>query len=313
MKFKDPITGEYKTLHLKTGDTLPVGTIVSFEGDEIPEGYEEVIGEEARVVISPIEPTTGEEVWIQKGKNLYNPKNTYVVGDNSQNVGFVYKGVEVGETYTFSAPNYSWLNISIHDVSGTYIRSLDGYETIKELTFTAQENEAYIILTFYSGRENLTSTDGIDFTNVQLEQGEAATSYEPYVDKKIHTKNDNGGYEIFYEENEVLYNNPNGTQETIRLNKSITKYKYIEIFYKFGDNYKNSTKIENATNCFTTLEVQQLSNNEDYYINEYKCEIYVWENEISFERSRNLSFSTTGIKEISTTNYIKITKVVGYK
>lgn len=72
MKYKDPITGEYKTIHMKTSDTLPVGTIVSFEGDEIPEGYEEVIGEEARVVISPTEPTTGEEVWIDNiNKKIY--------------------------------------------------------------------------------------------------------------------------------------------------------------------------------------------------------------------------------------------------
>ena len=77
MKFKDPITGEYKTLHLKTGDTLPVGTIVSFEGDEIPEGYKEVIGEEARVVISPTEPTTGEEVWIDNVN-----KKIYIKNDN---------------------------------------------------------------------------------------------------------------------------------------------------------------------------------------------------------------------------------------
>ena len=77
MKFKDPITGEYKTLHLKTSDTLPVGTIVSFEGDEIPEGYEEVIGEEARVVISPTEPTTGEEVWIDNVN-----KKIYIKNDN---------------------------------------------------------------------------------------------------------------------------------------------------------------------------------------------------------------------------------------
>ena len=154
--------------------------------------------------------------------------------------------------------------------------------------------------------------------NVVISPTEPTTGEEVWIDnanKKIYTKNDNGVYEEFYNENnrEVLYENSNGTQETIRLNKSTTNYKYIEIFYKFGDNYKNSTKIENATDCFTTLEIQQLSNNEDYYINEYKCEVYVWESEISFERARNLSFSTTGIKEISVTNNIKITKVVGYK
>ena len=44
MKFKDPITGEYKELFLKASDTLPIGAIVDYDGDEVPVGYEKVTG-----------------------------------------------------------------------------------------------------------------------------------------------------------------------------------------------------------------------------------------------------------------------------
>lgn len=116
MKFKDPITGEYKTLHLKTGDTLPVGTIVSFEGDEIPEGYEEVIGEEARVVISPTEPTTGEEVWIDDtNKKIYTKK------DNGGYKEF-YKGINV--IYAQNATGYTTTSTSAEIVPLTQVEKI---------------------------------------------------------------------------------------------------------------------------------------------------------------------------------------------
>ena len=182
MKYKDPITGEYKTLYLKTGDTLPVGTIVSFEGDEIPEGYEEVIGEEARVVISPTEPTTGEEVWIQKGKNLFNSPLTkgYLydangdINDSHESRVFTSNLIKLKEntTYTLSASapiGNIWLYSSANFKTGT--------------------NALYFGTWF----------EGTNVERVMLEQSSTATSYEPYINKKINTKNDNG-YEVFYDE-----------------------------------------------------------------------------------------------------------------
>ena len=39
MKYKDPITGEYKELFLKTSDTLPIGAIVPYGSDDIPTNW----------------------------------------------------------------------------------------------------------------------------------------------------------------------------------------------------------------------------------------------------------------------------------
>lgn len=40
MKFRDPETGEFKELYAKAADTLPVGSVVDFEGNEVPAGWE---------------------------------------------------------------------------------------------------------------------------------------------------------------------------------------------------------------------------------------------------------------------------------
>ena len=44
MKYND--NGTYKDIYVKTFDTLPVGTIVDYDGETVPSGYEEVSDEE---------------------------------------------------------------------------------------------------------------------------------------------------------------------------------------------------------------------------------------------------------------------------
>lgn len=42
MKYSDPITGELKNIYVKASDTLPIGTVVEYDGDIVPDGYEEI-------------------------------------------------------------------------------------------------------------------------------------------------------------------------------------------------------------------------------------------------------------------------------
>lgn len=44
MKYRDPQTGEFKDITIKVADTLPVGTIVEYDGTTIPNGWELVDG-----------------------------------------------------------------------------------------------------------------------------------------------------------------------------------------------------------------------------------------------------------------------------
>ena len=198
MKFKDPITGEYKELNLKTGDTLPIGTIVSVDTDEIPPGYEEVVGEEARVVISSTEPTTGEEVWIQKGKNLFDKNNVFIGYLNGD--GSLYTGENIYRTSAFISisPNTTYyktqtgsVRTKFYDINKNPLT--DSYEDIKNgsgaMSFTTPTNAHYL-------RVSLTDEY---LGTLQIEQGDTSTAYEPFT-RKIYTKNNNGAYEEFYDE-----------------------------------------------------------------------------------------------------------------
>lgn len=42
MKYRDPETGELKEISVKAADTLPIGTIVDYDGTEVPDGWEKV-------------------------------------------------------------------------------------------------------------------------------------------------------------------------------------------------------------------------------------------------------------------------------
>lgn len=57
MKYKDPVTGEWKELYTKTADTLPVGSIVDFEGEEVPAGWEEINDKYSYIVSTVVENT----------------------------------------------------------------------------------------------------------------------------------------------------------------------------------------------------------------------------------------------------------------
>lgn len=158
--------------------------------------------EKACVAVSPTQPTTNENVWIKKGKNLYNFKNAYITGTSSQNIGLIYRDTIEGQDYTFSANNYSWITIKTYNSSNQIIRTLGNTEDTKNITITIQDTEAYMELIFFSGLNNLNSINSVDFTEVQLEQGTAATDYEPYIEKEIYVKNENGVFERFYSESE---------------------------------------------------------------------------------------------------------------
>ena len=82
MKYRDPETGKFKELYTKAADTLPVGTVVDYDGDEVPAGWEEV---EETDNYSTEETFTGK-YWID-GKKIYRKvinvgTHTFSNGDN---------------------------------------------------------------------------------------------------------------------------------------------------------------------------------------------------------------------------------------
>ena len=77
MKYKDPSTGQLKELSLKAADTLPIGTIVDYDGETVPEGWEEYGTDD----YSTEETFTGKH-WID-GKPIY--RRTFEIPQNHSN------------------------------------------------------------------------------------------------------------------------------------------------------------------------------------------------------------------------------------
>ena len=166
------------------------------------------------IVISPTEPTTGEEVWIQKGKNLFDI-NTLIYDEKVQNLStgntvsvkilsssydffgasLVLNNLLKNTDYIISANvltnNFSRIYVYTDELYGP---SLNAGVIGNGLTFNTGDNTK-VVIGLYLNEPVVGTTYSIE--SIQIEQGSTATSYEPYVGKKIYIKNDNGIYEEF--------------------------------------------------------------------------------------------------------------------
>lgn len=93
MKYRDPETGQLKELSLKAADTLPIGTIVDYDGEEVPEGWEEA-------------PETEKIVWINP-----NPTSSFSLQTINLDIeGFDYDELEI-ISYNIASEKYEIRNI----------------------------------------------------------------------------------------------------------------------------------------------------------------------------------------------------------
>ena len=140
------------------------------------------------VVISPAEPTTGEEVWIQKGKNLVNNiisgYGLYTVDGSltASDAWFVTDFIEVKPNTSYTSSGFSTNYKAFYDENHNFISG------ITEKTATTPSNAKYMRMNGLIAKSS----------NMEIEEGTSIIS------KKIHTKNDNGVYEEFYDENDNL-------------------------------------------------------------------------------------------------------------
>ena len=176
------------------------------------------------VVISTTEPTTGEEVWVQKGKNLFDKNSmvysnqAYLPGDiNSTQIKdynsigtyiLIIKLLE-GETYTISKRAGGRFRAGFTNIENPALNTdnvitlrLNNNDTGTSMTFTVPTGSPYFVCNYYSSDQTADTSVGYDniLNSIQIEEGSIATSYEPYIDKKIYTKNNNDVYDKFYEE-----------------------------------------------------------------------------------------------------------------
>ncbi len=193
------------------GDTGATGP----QGPQGIQGAQGIQGEKGDpgVAVSPTEPTTNEKVWIQKGKNLFDKdskeiSNKYLLhadGHLDANENYMISNFIVvnpntsyvlSENQNYETSNGVTASCCLYDKNKNYISSVF-YDTRTEIkryshSFKTTEDTKYI-------RFSLRLTD----TDIQLEQGTEATEYEAYIEKAIHTKNDNGVYEEFISKKEL--------------------------------------------------------------------------------------------------------------
>ena len=142
--------------------------------------------------ISPTQPTNGEEVWIQTGKNLFD-KNNVVVGwlneDGSINYEITYRTtnfipVETGGQYSKTATGSARFKFFDKDKKPLSTQYNDIADADHEIAFIVPDNAKYI-------RFSMT----VDYINsVQLERGNSATEYEQYIDKDVYFRDEMGNY-----------------------------------------------------------------------------------------------------------------------
>jgi len=113
----------------------------------------------------------------------------------------------------------------------------------------------------------------------------------------------------------VLYEDKEGTTETVTLNDSVANYDYIEIFFRTSTNYK-SVKIYEPNNKGSILDFVDFINTEgSNFLYFYTKKVQIVNNSISRTRYKTYRFkdSTTWSPHGSDTDSINITRVVGYK
>lgn len=142
MKIYDKETQTYKEVRIKPGgDTLPIGTIVEYDGDSIPEGYEEV---ESLVLDVPFGQNAGK-VSSTNGFNDFLTEGEYTVAGtaipNAPSTQTMYGKLIVkvndGTTHN-NSNNWIW-QIFLDTYGNIYFRNkinADNWSAWKKVTMT---------------------------------------------------------------------------------------------------------------------------------------------------------------------------------
>lgn len=191
------------------------GKIVNSPSDSTTETYSCNYINDVSVVVSPTEPTGNnrKKVWMQKGKNLFD-SNLLQQGALNGETGLITTSSDAFNK-RICVPNHIPLKKGIYTLSYSGLTQCVVYRFNSTKTlYTSDQYQSW-----YTGNKTFEltedgyitlafkNTDGTsitvnDISNVQLEQGQIATSYEEYVEEKIYVKNDNGVYEEFMKKEE---------------------------------------------------------------------------------------------------------------
>ena len=266
--------------------------------------------------ISSTQPTDGEEVWVQKSNNLFKETN-----NRKDRVG-AYLGVVYGNVSLVAGQQYTVSFTTNNNGGYVYIHETCKFSEYKrvqcngnryDITVTATETLNLTNNVMLSTSQEVTNP--YDITDFQIVSGNVGLPYEPYIDKKIYVKNDNGVYEEFCRaENKsaVLWENKTPTSnfgpQSIQL--SSDDYDYLE--FAFCPNTGNSEaywfKVKKGHNITAQLITGGTS---AVYIRNRICD-RVSDTEYSLRDSRTFSALNAANSEVDNSRVIPLC-VIGYK
>ena len=161
---------------------------------------------EKSAIISLTEPTTGENIWLKKGKNLIKSFRKGVNYNETTNeyqadVNFIVTDlieVQLNASYVFShSIATSQGSIVCLDGNQNYVESIN-IESITTPFIITNSNVKYIVVKAF----NLNGALNEEW--MQLEQNTVATAYEEYVEPAIYVKNNNGVFEEFIKKDNLV-------------------------------------------------------------------------------------------------------------
>ena len=323
MYIRNPETNEWEEVFLPpTGDTFPIGMYGWFAGENAPTNWLRC---------------DGQAVSRTEYKDLFDAiGTTYGAGDGST---------------TFNLPNVNLENRTLVGSSGDGEFSVGNTGGEKEHALTSAENGphthnlGYDYLGFRRG-----TTSGIDSSQLgawtlsskqttSSGNGTPHNNMQPYmasvccikakqsagiigdVTTDIHDTNENAvpnanTVKSYVDEktNEiVLYENDTGSNGTITLKDNLSKYSYIEIFYRSNDGWVESKKIYKPNNKYTTLMSFTGMTNSAVYVKFNVIKMSETSIAPSENRYREFLLADSGIGSWKAENYIFITRVIGYK
>lgn len=121
IKYKDTTTGDYIPVNTKTTDTLPVGSEVDFDGNEVPSGWTEVNN-----VLYYNASGSNDTITLSDNVNNYDYLEIYYSGNTPSNILTQKVDLKLGNgtiLFMFNADNNGsmYFNTRSVSISGTTI------------------------------------------------------------------------------------------------------------------------------------------------------------------------------------------------
>ena len=193
MKYRNPKTGEFKDLVVKVTDTLPVGSIVDYEGATIPEGWELISQNESIKTIKKIENNLAipgmvlnEKTTSDKDAYSCNYLNTYLnkLDKNINNLegkliytySNTHSGLETSEFNIDELSKYARIDVLCYKATDFDVESGGIWETLDNIT-------SFVVLSMYPYGDGSFTAFYVDYYNGSPRVFERAIRVSTYSNK----------------------------------------------------------------------------------------------------------------------------------